>query len=230
MAFFSQTELIAKFKELLSGLDLLELKKQIQESGQNPPEHLVQIAFRNLIKSDRSRKVILPLAIRLKEITGVLPESQVLKELLLITRSFDIMDIFRLYFRSFELRPEFLQEKDIRRTILDVYEKYLASSRFLDIQELRQLTGIEPPEENLQRTYRQYQEEGKIISFVGLFKRSGVRPQEKLLEEILALYKKRAESGSDQDRELWGEKLKRLEDFIAGNLAAGKEEPERPAS
>ncbi len=203
-----------KYRELLLNYDFYNLKKTVDETKIPPPPFIVSMAYRSLIKGERGSKVKVSFAFKIKEITGIAPDNQILRDLLQLVLDFEIIDFLKVFLEKFSIADDFIQDREVRRIFFNTYDKYLKSNRFNEIQQLQQITGVEPPVDLLQQTYRNYLLEGKLISFIGLFKRTRIVPASGVLEEAKGVYRQKISKSSGEELAMWQERLNKLEDFI----------------
>jgi hypothetical protein len=78
-----------------------------------------------------------------------------------------------------------------------------------------EVTGISPSEHSIQKAYEHYLMEGKLISFTGLKRRSGIKPDRKMILEIFKHYQEQAarydaEHKSNPQGNIWKKRIERL--------------------
>jgi len=228
-------ELQDYFKQYIQEKRFLELAKLIETWETKPPEYMVRMGYKTYIEETQGRKVKLFYIMKLKEITGIKPDKQVIKEACELSLKMDSPEILESFVKRVEIEIEFF--KEIQPSIQKTYIDYVADGKFVDISKLMELTGIKPEETIIHKGYESYLEEGKFISFAGLKKRTGIKPDPTMIQFMYKKYhfnflKFQKSSSSDQAGE-WLDrirKLKRLSRQEPEGITLPEEEPSASAS
>jgi hypothetical protein len=202
-----------KYKELIPERRFAELALLMEASQTTPADYIVRMGFKAYIEEHYGNKVKLFYIMKLKEITGVSPENEILKAACEIALGMNNPEILESLINRLEIDKTFFRE--LVATLQKIFSTYVQEGRFVDISKLMEITEIKPLETTIHEGYRSYLQECKFISFSGLKKRTGIKPDEEMVQEmyrqyqgqyLLAKSKKNEEAISD-----WENRIKKLE-------------------
>jgi len=198
-----------QYRELILGKRLLEFQQLLSKSQEPPSDYIVHIGYRTYVKEARLRRVQLFYLVKLYEITRIAPENKVIQEVCDITLENDDLAIFEVTTRRLEVKRALFTE--MKHFFQGKYEKYMDAGRFADLSKLMKISGTAPTLESVQHWYREYLVAGKLISFVGLKKRTGIEADPRMVDEVLLLYRENQERTADGDEvKLWQDRIDRL--------------------
>jgi hypothetical protein len=207
----SGRDLQENFKEFIKEKRFLELSKLIESSDIRPAEYLVRMGYKGYMEESQGRKVKLFYIMKLREITGVIPDRNVIKEAIEIALRMDSPEALESFIKRVGIEKESFRE--LQPFIQKTYIDYLAEGKFVDISKLMELTDTRPEEEIIHKGYESYLEEGKFISFAGLKKRTGIKPDPVMIQMMYRKYHfnylKFQRTSKEQSVE-WMERIKKL--------------------
>jgi hypothetical protein len=221
----------AQYKELIPGKRFAELARLIRTSNIPPADYIVRMGFQSYMEEPQAKKVKLFYVMKLKELTGIHPEKEILKAICQLSLEMDTPDVLESLVKRLEVPENVL--KEMEASLQKTYVTYVEEGKFVDISKLIEITGIQPQEEIVHKGYQGYLEECKFISFSGLKKRTGIQPDEEMLQEIyhlyeghylLATHKKDEETAQSWINRI--KKLTRISKVEPKNLAISLEEEE----
>jgi len=198
-----------QYRELILGKRLLEFQQLLSRSQEPPSDYIVHIGYRTYVKEARLKRVQLFYLVKLYEITRIPPENRVIQEVCDITLENSNLAIFEVTARRLEVKRELFTE--MKHFFQGKYEKYMDAGRFADLSRMMEISGTAPTVESVQHWYRKYLESGKLISFVGLKKRTGIEPDPRMVDEVLLRYQENLARTADGDEvRLWQDRIDRL--------------------
>lgn len=174
------------FKEYINEKRFSELAKLIETTQTKPADFIVRMGFKNYMDESQGKRVKLFYIMKLKEITGVKPDKNIIKQACEMTLKMDTPETLEALIKRIEI------EKDIFKELLSVIQKtyadYVIEGKFIDISKLMELTETRPEEDTIHKGYESYLDEGKFISFAGLKKRTGVKPNPVMIQDMYRKY------------------------------------------
>lgn len=182
----SNKEIQEQFKKYINEKRFVELSKLIENTQTKPAEFLVRLGYKSYMEETQSKRVKLFYIMKLKEITGIKPEKNTIKEACEIAFRMDTAEILEALIKRVEIEKNSF--KEMLSSIQQAYVDYVKEGRFVDISKLMELTDTRPDETTILNGYAMYLEEGKFISFSGLKKRTGVPPDPMLIQEMYRKY------------------------------------------
>jgi hypothetical protein len=215
-----------QFKVLISENRFTELAHLLAHTKQRPPEYVVRMGFRMYMEKKRSYRVKLFFVMKLKEITEIGPESDVLEEIIKTTFEMNSPHILDSMCKRLEIDKSIFKamEDELQESYLD----HVKNGVFANVEKLMEVTEIEPSEEIIQKAYKFYLTEGKLISFTGLKNRTGIKPDRKMVLEIFKLYQEKAnqwelENKGKKKKNTWKKRIERLRKAMGSKTKAEKE-------
>jgi hypothetical protein len=208
----SQTSLQNRYKELITEKNFVGLA-QLTAANENfpPAENIIRLGYKSYLQEAAGNKVKLFYIMKLKEITSVKPDEDILKIAIEIAINMDSPQVLEALVNRTEAGKSIF--RDLQALLQKTYDEYVNQGRFMDISKMMEITGSSPSEDNIQQGYRAYLEEAKFISFTGLRKRTGVEPEKEMVEEIYGLYYAnyiKNKGRSEERAEMWFSRLRKL--------------------
>lgn len=220
------TETQERFKELISDKRFMELAHLLAHTKLRPPEYVVRMGFRMYMDKKRSYRVKLFFVMKLKEITGIGPEDDILEEIINTSFELNSPHILDSLCRRLEIDKAIF--KNMNEQLQEAYLSHVKNGIFANVEKLMEVTEIEPSEEIIQKAYKFYLTEGKLISFTGLKNRTGIKPDRKMVLEIFKLYQEKAnlyelENKGKKKSNIWKKRIERLRKAMGSKTKAEKE-------
>ncbi|MGE5342004.1 MAG: hypothetical protein ACM3SY_11055 [Candidatus Omnitrophota bacterium] len=215
------------FKTYIKQKRFLELAKLIEKSESVPPEYIVRMGYKGYIEENQGRKVKLFYIMKLKEITGILPDKNVIKEACEISLGMETPEVLEALIKRVGIEKDTFH--DLQATIQRTYTDYVAEGKFVDISKLMELTGTRPEDDIIHHGYEMYLEEGKFISFAGLKKRTGIKPNPDLIQSMYRqyyFYYLKSQRTSKEQAAEWVDRIRKLKRISKVELPEGITIPE----
>jgi len=208
-----EAELQEKFKTLILERRFMELSHLITTTNNQPPDYIVRMGFKSYMQGKRSQRVRLFFVMKLKEITKVIPEEAILEDIIRTSFEMGSPHILDSLCRRLEIQQAIFRAMDDE--LQDAYLDHVKKGVFANVEKLREITGVEPTESIIQKGYRYYLEEGKVISFTGLKNKTDIKPDKKMMLEIFKLYQENAnqydlENKGRPEGNIWKKRIERL--------------------
>ncbi len=206
-------EIQNKFKELIMEKRFLELANLMQITGESPPDYVVRMGFRIYMEKQRSNRVRLFFVMKLKEITNVTPEEPIQEEIVRTTFEMESPHILDSLMKRLDIDTQIF--KSMNEELQEAYLVHVKNGAFTNVEKLMEITKIPPSDQSIQKAYHHYLMEGKLISFTGLKRRSGIKPDRKMILEVFKYYQENAakydlEHKSTPEGNTWKKRLERL--------------------
>jgi len=203
----------AKFKEFILEKRFLELSNLMAITGETPVEYVVRMGFRMYMEKQRSNRVKLFFVMKLKEITKVPPEDDIVEEI--IRTSFEMKSPHILDSLCKRLEINVAIFKNLNDELQEAYLEHVKNGAFTNVEKLMDVTKVPPSEQSIQKAYQHYLMEGKLISFTGLKRRSGIKPDRKMVLDVFKHYQEHAakydlEHRNNPGGNVWKKRLERL--------------------
>lgn len=199
------------YREYINHKRFSEMALLIENSKIKPAEYIVRMGYKSYLEKGKGNRVKFFALMKLKEITGIKPDIDVMKKTCELALSMDSPEVFEALMKRMDIDKSVFQEMNAE--FQKIYEQYVREGRFVDISRLMELTNTQASEEIIQKGYEYYLSEGKFISFAGLKKRTGVSPNEEMIhnsyQEFYAHYMK-SKAISKEKAELWFDRIKKL--------------------
>jgi hypothetical protein len=183
------------------------------------------------MEKKRSNRVKLFFVMKLKEITKVIPDDDILEEI--IKTSFEMGSPHILASLAKRLEIDKGIFKNMSDELQEAYLDHVKKGIFANVEKLMEITAIDPTEGIIQKGYRYYLEEGKLISFTGLKNRTGIKPDRKMVLEIFKLYQEKANQYEVQQKgkpnpegNIWKKRIDRLRKAMGSKTKLEKEAEE----
>ncbi|MCP5105342.1 MAG: hypothetical protein GY950_18280 [bacterium] len=210
-----ETEIQEKFKTLIFDKRFMELAHLIAHTRQAPPDYIVRMGFRMYMEKKRSNRVKLFFVMKLKEITKVTPEDDILEEIIKTSFEMGSPHILASLCNRLDIAQEVFQ--NMTDELQEAYLGHVKKGVFANVEKLMEITAVDPSEEIIQQGYKYYLEEGKLISFTGLKNRTGIKPDRKMVLEIFKLYQDKANKfeidnkrKKNPEGNIWKKRVERL--------------------
>jgi hypothetical protein len=207
----SGRDLQDNFKEFIKEKRFLELARLIESSDIKPADYIVRVGYKTYMEETQGRKVKLFYIMKLREITGVVPDQAVVKEAIEIALKMDSPEILEAFMKRVGIEADSF--RDLQAAIQKTYIDYVEEGKFVDISKLMELTDTKPEEEIIHSGYESYLDEGKFISFAGLKKRTGIKPDPVMIQMMYRKYHfnylKFQRTSKEQASE-WMDRIKKL--------------------
>lgn len=226
----SHTSLQNQYKELIIDKNFTALAQLIKRNENFPPaENIVRLGFKSYLHEAAGSKVKLFYLMKLKEITSVKPDDGILKDACEIALGMDSPQILDALVKRTEASKSVFRE--LGAVLQKVFTDYVNAGRFMDISQLIDITGVMPTEELVQNGYFLYLQEAKFISFTGLKKRTKIKPDPEMVEQIYRQYFTtyiRTKMTSEEQGKMWMDRLRKLKKITKTEPPEGVEieEPE----
>jgi hypothetical protein len=208
----SYTSLQNQYKELIIEKNFTALALLIKQNENFPPaENIVRLGFKSYLHEAAGSKVKLFYLMKLKEITSVRPDDDILKEACEIALGMNSPQILDALIKRTETSKTIF--KELHAILQKVFTDYVNMGRFMDISQLIDITGVMPGEELVQNGYFLYLQEVKFISFTGLKKRTMIKPDPEMVEQIYRQYFStyiRVKMASEEQGKMWMDRLRKL--------------------
>ncbi len=200
-----------KYKEIINEKRFTELAKLVESSKEKPADYIVRMGYKNYMEEPQGKKVKLFYIMKLKEIAGINPEKNIIKEACEISLNMDSPEILEALIKRVGFDKSIF--KEIQPAVQKTYTDYVADGKFVDVSKLIELTDVIPSEDIIQKGYEGYLEEAKFISFAGLKKRTNIPPDPDMVQSMYRKYHfnylKYKNLSTEQSTE-WLERLKKL--------------------
>ncbi len=211
-------ELQEKFKNLIMERRFMELSHLITVNQVFPPDYIVRMGFKSYMQGNRSQRVRLFFVMKLKEISKMNPDETILEEI--IRTSFEMSSPHILDSLCKRLEIDKAIFKTMGDELQEAYLGHVKKGVFANVEKLMEITGVEPAESIIQRGYKYYLEEGKVISFTGLKNKTNIKPDKKMMLEIFKLYQENAnkydlEKKTTPEGNVWKKRIERLRKAMA---------------
>ncbi|MCP5048687.1 MAG: hypothetical protein GY940_16070, partial [bacterium] len=215
-----EAELHEQFKTLVLDKRFMELANLITIRNQTPPEYVVRLGFKSYMQGQRSNRVRLFFVMKLKEITSIVPEDTILENIVRISFEMNSPHILDSLCKRLEIEKNVFKAMDDE--LQEAYLGHVKKGVFANVEKLMEITGIEPSETIIQRGYKYYLEEGKVISFTGLKNKTNIKPDKKMMLEIFKLYQENAnkfeiENKGKPGSNIWKKRIERLRKAMGSN-------------
>jgi hypothetical protein len=174
------------YKEYVNQKRFAELAKLIENTETKPAEYIVRMGFKTYMEQDQGNRVKLFSIMKLKEITGIKPDKNVMRHTCEIALEMDSPEVIETLIKRIEIEKNVFQE--MSAALQKIYHKYVTEGRFVDISRLMELTDTQASDDIIQKGYEYYIAEGKFISFAGLRKRTGIAPDETMIQDTFREY------------------------------------------
>jgi hypothetical protein len=205
------SEIQQTYKEYVNQKRFSELAKLIERSKTKPADYIVRIGFKSYIEQPQGNRVKLFSIMKLKEITGIKPDNNVMKLVCEMAMEMDSPEVIEALIKRLDIEKAVFH--DMGAFLQKTYNKYVNEGRFVDISRLMELTESIPSGDIIQKGYEYYLEEGKMISFAGLRKRTGVEPDESMVRSKYSEYYGhylKSKNVSREKAQLWIDRIKKL--------------------
>jgi len=199
------------YKEYVNQKRFAELAKLIENTKTKPAEYIARMGYKAYMEQEQGARVKLFSIMKLKEITGIKPDQNVMKLTCELALQMDSPEVIEALIKRIEIEKSVFQE--MAAPLQKIYHKYVNEGRFVDISRLMELTDTQASEEVIQKGYRYYLAEGKFISLAGLRKRTGIQPDEEMIQEAYRDYYENYMKNKriSQDKaEMWRDRIKKL--------------------
>ena len=199
------------YKEYVGQKRFAELANLIKSSQTKPAEYIVRMGFKSFMEEDQGNRVKLFAIMKLKEITGVKPDQNIMRLTCEIALEMDSPEVIEALINRIQIDKSVFQ--DMGAVLQKIYDRYVQEGRFVDISRLMELTDTQASDDIIHKGYEHYLSEGKFISFAGLKKRTGVPPQETLIQDAFREYYAnylKFKRISQERAEVWLERIKKL--------------------
>lgn len=208
----SQTSLQNRYKELITEKNFVGLA-QLTAANENfpPADNIIRLGYKSYLQEAAGNKVKLFYIMKLKEITSLKPDDDILKIACEIAINMDSPQVLEALVNRTEAGKTVF--RDMQALLQKTYDEYVNQGRFMDISKIMEITGSSPSEDNIQQGYRAYLEEAKFISFTGLRKRTGVEPIKEMVQQIYELYYgnyMKHKGRSEEQADMWFSRLRKL--------------------
>lgn len=220
-------ELQEKFKTLIFEKRFMELAHLVAHTRLVPPDYVVRMGYRMYMDKKRSNRVMLFFVMKLKEITKVTPEDDILEEIIKTSFEMNSPHILASLCKRLEIAQGVF--KNMTDEVQEAYLGHVKKGVFANVEKLMEITGIDPSEEIIQKGFKYYLEEGKLISFTGLKNRTGIKPDRKMVLEIFKLYQERAnqfeldhKNKKTPEGNIWKKRIERLRKAMGSKTKAEK--------
>lgn len=218
----------ARFKDLIIDKRFLELSNMMTLTGEAPADYVVRMGYRTYMEKQRSTRVKLFFVMKLKEITKVIPEDDILEEIIKNTFEMQSPHILDSLCKRLEINTNIF--KSLYDDLQDAYLEHVKNGAFTNVEKLMDVTKIPPSDQSIQKAYKHYLMEGKLISFTGLKRRTGIMPDRKMVLEVFKYYQDNAakydqEHRNNPEGNSWKKRLERLRKAM-GSRSNDKDGPE----
>ncbi|MGE5343801.1 MAG: hypothetical protein ACM3SY_20215 [Candidatus Omnitrophota bacterium] len=215
------------FKNAIMEKRFLELANLMALTGETPADYHIRMGFRMYMEKQRSNRVKLFFVMKLKEITKVSPEDDIIEEIVKTSFEMKSPHILDSICQRLEIGTNIF--KNLNDELQEAYLDYVKSGAFTNVEKLMDVTRINPSEQIIQRAYEHYLMEGKLISFTGLKRRTGIAPDRKMILNIMKYYQENSAKYDQENRKnpegnSWKKRLERLRKAM-GTKANEKENP-----
>ncbi|MCP4218902.1 MAG: hypothetical protein GY765_29990 [bacterium] len=209
----AEADVQEKFKILISEKRFLELVRLMIKTRQAPSEYVVRMGYKMYMQGKRSHRVKLFFIMKLKEITKIAPEETILGQIIKMSFEMNSPHILASLCKRLEIEASVF--KNMSSDIQDAYLEHVKKGIFANVEKLMEITKIDPSEEIIQKGYKYYLHEGKLISFSGLKNKTGIKPDRKMVLEVFKLYQERAnqydlENKGKRGSNIWKKRIERL--------------------
>jgi hypothetical protein len=201
------------FKELIMEKRFLELSNFMTITNENPPDYVVRMGFRVFMEKKRSNRVKLFYVMKLKEITKVPPEDSILEDIIKTSLEMKSPHILDSLIKRLEIDMKIF--KAMNDELQEAYLDHVKNGAFTNVEKLMEVTKVPPSDQSIQKAYEHYLMEGKLISFTGLKRRSGIKPDRKMILEIFKYYQENSaeydlKNKSKPEGNIWKKRIERL--------------------
>lgn len=212
------------FKELILAKRFLELANYMTITGETPADFVVRMGFRTFMEQKRSSRVRLFFVMKLKEITKVTPDESILEDVIKTTLDMHSAHILDSLCNRLEIDIGVF--KSMNDELQEEYLFHVKNGAFTNVEKLMEVTKIPPTDQSIQKAYQHYLMDGKLISFTGLKRRSGIKPDRKMILEIFKFYQEESakydvKNKGKPEGNIWKKRIERL------RKAMGTKENER---
>ncbi len=201
-----------KYKEWIMSRDFLSLDRHIKKTDTPPSENIVRMGFKTYLSQQTGIKVKLFSVMKLKEITKVKPEGEVLKELCEIALGMDSPLVLEAMIKRIEADKRIFGE--MNASLQKVYNHYINEGRFKDLATMMDVTDTKPTEDLVHKGYEMYLINARFISFTGLKKQTKIKPDKDMVQQVYYQYYSeylKSKNRSDDDTRTWHRRLKKLQ-------------------
>lgn len=211
-------DLQEKFKNLIMDRRFMELSHLITVTQVSPPDYIVRMGFKSYMQGDRSQRVRLFFVMKLKEISKINPDETILEEIIRTSFEMSSPHILDSLCKRLEIDKSIF--KSMNDELQEAYLGHVKKGVFANVEKLMEITGVEPAEMIIQKGYKYYLEEGKVISFTGLKNKTNIKPDKKMMLEIFKLYQENAnkydlEKKNNPEGNVWKKRIERLRKAMA---------------
>jgi len=174
------------YKELINQRRFAELAQCIKTGDAEPADYIIRLGYKNYMEEPQNKRVKLFYIMKLKELTGVSPDNNVLKAACEVALNMDAPEALEALIKRVGIEQDLFAGMNslLQRT----YSRYVDEGKFVDISKLMEITGTQPSEHIIQKGFEDYLQEGKFISFSGLKKRTGIQPDPNMVQEMFNHY------------------------------------------
>lgn len=228
-------ELQQHYKELINGKRFAELARLLKTGDAEPADYVIRMGYKNYIEEPQGKRVKLFYIMKLKELTGIPPDANVLKAACEVALKMDAPEALEALVKRVGIEQDLFSGMNsiLQRT----YTAYVEEGKFVDISKLMEITGTQPSEHIIQKGYEDYLQEGKFISFSGLKKRTGVKPDPDIVQEMFNQYNfnyLKAKTSKKDEAQDWVDRMKKLRRISKSDpegfeIPEDEDEPEAPA-
>jgi hypothetical protein len=202
-----------RFKQLIVEKRFMELSNLIAMTAEIPADYVVRMGFRMYMEKQHGNRVKLFFVMKLKEITKVSPEDDILEDIIKTTLEMKSPHILDSLCKRLEINLNIF--KKLNDQLQEAYLEHVKNGAFTNVEKLMEVTGIAPSDESLQKAYKHYLMEGKLISFTGLKRRSGIMPDRKMILEVFKYYQENSakydiEHKTQPEGNIWKKRIDRL--------------------
>lgn len=220
-------EIQNKFKDFIMEKRFMELANLMAATGVTPPDYVVRMGFRTYIEKQRSNRVKLFFVMKLKEITKVTPEESIQEDIINTTFEMQSPHILDSLIKRLEIDVNIF--KSMNDELQEAYLVHVKNGAFSNVEKLMDITHVPPSEQSIQKAYQHYLLEGKLISFTGLKRRTGIKPDRKMILDIFKNYQEQS-TKFDMDNPKntnnpWKKRIERLRKAM-GSKANERDGPE----
>lgn len=182
----SNAALQNKYKELIQARNFVELARSIEKTKIPPLDNIVRVGYKTYLREAPGNRVKLFYLMKLKEITGISPEDNILQEAFDIALGMDSPLVLEALMKRTDANK--LIFSGLNASLQRVYNDYINQGRFKDIAKLMDLSGITPVEELVHKGYEEYLMDAKFISFTGLRKQTKIDPDKGMVHQVYYNY------------------------------------------
>lgn len=203
-------ELQQQYKELINNKRFAELAR-LRKTAAEPADYVVRMGYKNYMEEPQGKRVKLFYIMKLKELTGILPDNNVLKAACEVALNMDAPEALEALIMRVGIEQDLFTEMNslLQRT----FTRYVDEGKFVDISKLIEVTGTQPSEHIIQKGYEDYLQEGKFISFSGLKKRTGIQPDPDMVQEMYSQYNfnyRKCKTAKKNETQEWVDRMKKL--------------------